>query len=688
MKLFCITEKIIISICVMIFMASGASLAAESDEKSKVQKFDSKTTVDGNTTKEGNSGKERFVSIDFNDVDINVFIKFMSELSGKNYVVDDRVKGKVTIISPTKISEKEAYKVFESVLEVNGYSTVEAGEITKIVSSPDARTKNVETYLTDEGLEPNDKLVTQLIPLKYADANEVKQLFSTLVSKNSVILAYTQTNMLIVTDIYSNIQRLLRILTAIDVTGIGREITIIPLESADAEKLVKILEAVFKKENPVTRKKSENGRDISFVADERTNTIVLLASEADTLRVKKLIQMLDKDVPKGKEKIHVYYLEYANAEELAKVLQMLPSKQQETGEKGKKSAVPVVSGATKITADKATNSLILMTDKDDYLTLEEIIKKLDIPRSMVYIECLIMEVNVEKGFELGTEWVAGDDMKIGSKEWAVGGGFGGKGQYNNIKNVITTAAAGSATFPAGYSMGVFGEKIKVGDLTFASLGALINAMKSDQDVHILSTPQIITTDNEEAVITVGSNLPYLTKTGTTDSSETYNNYEYKDVGFTLKVTPQISKDGLVRLKIFQEINKLDQAAISQLNTEGTTPVTLKRTIETTVIIKNKNTVAIGGLIDDSITKEESAVPCLGSVPLLGYLFKSISESNQKTNLYFFLTPHVIRGPEDSEEMKNNKKLEMEQLMKEGRIKMYGGGSPDHLYSEGDDTKGK
>ncbi|MBA4366296.1 MAG: type II secretion system protein GspD [Desulfobacterium sp.] len=681
MKLFCIKEKIIISICVMIFMASGTTSAAEGDEKSTVQKFDSKTT------KEGIKGQERFVSIDFNDVDINVFIKFMSELSGKNYVVDDRVKGKVTIISPTKISEKEAYKVFESV-EVNGYSTVEAGEITKIVSSPDARTKNVETYLTDEGAESTDKLVTQLIPLKYADANEVKQLFSTLVSKNSVILAYTQTNMLIVTDIYSNIQRLLRILTAIDVTGIGREITIIPLESADSEKLVKILEAVFKKENPVTRKKSENGRDISFVADERTNTIVLLASEADTLRVKRLIQMLDKDVPKGKEKIHVYYLEYANAEELAKVLQMLPSKQQETGGEAKgKKAAPVVSSATKITADKATNSLILMTDKDDYLTLEEIIKKLDIPRSMVYIECLIMEVNVEKGFELGTEWLAGDDLTIGSKEWAVGGGFGGKGQYNNIQNVIKTAGAATATFPAGYSMGVFGETIKVGNLTFASLGALINAMKSDQDVHILSTPQIITTDNEEAVITVGSNLPYLTKTGTTSSSETYNNYEYKDVGFTLKVTPQISKDGLVRLKIFQEINKLDQAAISQLNTEGTTPVTLKRTIETTVIIKNKNTVAIGGLIDDSITKEESAVPCLGSVPLLGYLFKSISESNQKTNLYFFLTPHVIRGPEDSEEMKNNKKSEIEKMMKEGRIKMYGGSSDD-LYSEDGDTKKK
>jgi general secretion pathway protein D len=473
--------------------------------------------------------------------------------------------------------------------------------------------------------------------------------------------------------VYSNIQRLLRILSAIDVTGIGREITIIPLEAADSAKLVKLLETVFKKEMPTAKKKGENGREIAFVADERTNTIVLLASEADTLRVKKLIRMLDKEVPRGKENIHVYYLEYANAEELAKVLQMLPSNKggTATAQKGKKTA-PVVSGETKITADKATNSLILMADKDDYLTLEDIIKKLDIPRSMVYIECLIMEVNVEKGFELGTEWIVGDDITAGSKEFAVGGGFGGNGQYPNIASVVTSAASGTAVFPAGYSMGVFGESIKVGDMTFANLGALINAVKGDQDVHILSTPQIITTDNEEAVITVGSNVPYLTKTGTTTTSETYNNYEYKDVGFTLKVTPQISKDGLVRLKIYQEINKLDQAAISQLSSGDTTPTTLKRTIDTTVIIHDKNTVAIGGLIDDSITKSETAVPCLGSVPLLGYLFKSISESNQKTNLYFFLTPHVIRGPQDSEEMKNNKKAEMEKLMREGRIKMYGG----------------
>ncbi|MBW1897648.1 MAG: type II secretion system secretin GspD [Deltaproteobacteria bacterium] len=663
MKQFCIKSKMIIRITVITFIILAVAYSAQGKDETTEGSAEKKS-VKTNTEKKGS--QKRFVSIDFNNVDITVFIKFISELTGKNFIIDNKVKGKVTIISPAKISEKEAYRVFESVLEVHGYSTVKAGKVIKIVTSPEARTKSVKTLLKEEGGSPEDKVVTQLIPLKYADANEIKRLFAPLVSKSSVILSYTQTNMLIITDVYSNIQRLQKILSAIDVTGIGREISILPLASADADKLVKLLETVFRSKRNVP-KKGDSGRQITFVADERTNTIVLLASEADTFRVKKLVNMLDKEVPRGKEKIHVYYLEYATAEDLAKVLQMLPTKKTDAV-RGKKVA-PLVSEKVKITADQATNSLIIMADKDDYLALENIIKKLDIPRAMVYIECLIMEVNVEKGFELGTEWTAMDEVMYNDDPYAVGGGFGGNSQYSNMAGLIAPPS-GIGTFPPGFSMGVFGEAIKIGDVTYASLGALINAMKTDKDVHIISTPQIITTDNEEATITVGKNVPYLTKTGTTSSSETYQNYEYKDVGFTLKVTPQISKDGLVRLKIFQEINKLDTAAISLLSAGQTTPVTFKRTIDTTVIVNDKNTVVIGGLIDDSLTKQETAVPCLGSIPILGWAFKSMAESTEKTNLYFFLTPHVIRGPGDSDEMRKNKKEEVEKLLEEGRIKMY------------------
>ena len=190
---------------------------------------------------------QQFVSIDFNNVDINVFIKFMSELTGTNFIVDQRVKGKVTIISPSKISLTEAYKVFESVLEVHGFTTVKSGEVTKIIPSPDARSKNVETRLREEARETDDKIVTQLIPLKYADVTEIKRLFTPMVSKGSVILAYAPTNMLIITDVHSNIQRLMKILKTIDITGVGQEIAIIPLEYADANKLVKTLTTIFQR---------------------------------------------------------------------------------------------------------------------------------------------------------------------------------------------------------------------------------------------------------------------------------------------------------------------------------------------------------------------------------------------------------------------------------------------------------
>jgi len=667
MRLYVEKIRLIRLVCLLalIFLVPISGMAAEDKGKGKTSK------VTATKTKSADSKKpsDRFVSIDFNDVDINVFIKFISELTGRNFIVDDKVKGKVTIISPAKISEKEAYKVFESVLEVHGFATVESGKVTKIVQMPEARTKSVKTLIKEEHGEPEDKVVTQLIPLKYADADEIKRLFAPMVSKQSVILSYPQTNMLIITDVYSNIKRLMKILSAIDVTGIGREVSIVPLESADAMKMVKLLDTIFNKTGRSPKgAKTSVSKNLSFVADERTNTIVILASEADTFRAKKLIRMLDKQIPRGTEKIHVYYLEYASAEELAEVLQMLPTKKDTKTVAGKKSA-PVISEKAKIVADKATNSLVIMAEKDDYLTLKDVIKKLDIPRSMVYIECLIMEVNVEKGLTMGVEWTATGETSWLDRDGAVGGGFSGANNYGNLGSMITPNPSGLNTYPPGMALGVFGEAIEMGGITFPSLAAVIQVMQQDEDINILSTPQLVTTDNHEATISIGKNLPYLTKTGTTSSSETYENYEYKDVGITLKVTPQVSEGRMVKLNIYQEIQRLDMAAIAALGTLDR-PATLKRTIETTVVIDDGNTLVIGGLIDDQLTKSDTRVPCLGDIPYFGWLFKSISDSNEKSNLYFFLTPHVIKSHNEIKEINDRKRKEIDKMMKEGRIKMY------------------
>lgn len=604
------------------------------------------------------------VSIDFNNVDINVLIKFISEMTGKNFVVDQRVKGKVTIISPSKISVTEAYRVFESVLEVHGYTTIQAGKIIKIVPAPDARSKNIETRLKEESGLAEDKVVTQLMPLKYANPSEVKKLLSPLVSKSSVILDYPPTNMLIVTDVYSNIKRLQKIVETIDIMGIGQELSILPLQHASAKDLVKILQSVFTAQKTKAKKTAVTDT-VNFVADDRTNTLIVLASKTNTHRIKELVDMLDKATPKGKEGIHVYYLENAVAEDLAKVLQELPTQKSTKGTSKDPKKAPVISSGVIIKADKATNSLIIMAEKEDYLFLETIIKQLDIPRSMVYIECLIMEVNLDKDFNLGTEWTAAGEISYDGKEGAYGGGFSGQDPgYSNIAG-LGGGITGVGTFPPGLSVGVLGEFIEVGGIKFPSIAAVVQAYKKDKDVHILATPQLLTTDNEEASINVGKNVPFQTRSAAETGVETYSSYEYRDVGITLKITPNISKERFVRLTIFEEITKLDELA----TTSPDRPTTLKRTIETTVIVNDKNTIVLGGLIDDSFSRTENKIPCLGDIPLLGWFFKSVSESREKTNLYVFLTPHVIENEAEAAAIYGNKQSYM-QKEKSGSIKMY------------------
>ena len=593
---------------------------------------------------------EQFVSIDFNNVDINVFIKFMSELTGTNFVVDQRVKGKVTIISPSKISLNEAYKVFESVLEVHGYTTVKAGEVVKVIPSPDARSKSIETKLREEAEAPEDKIVTQLIPLRYADPVEIKRLFTPMVSKSSVILAYGPTNTLIITDVYSNIRRLLKILKEIDITGIGQQISVIPIEYAEASKLVNLLTTVFK---PTRKKgKAATQKTITMVADERTNTIVMLASEVDSLRIKRLIAMIDKETPRGKGSIHVYYCKHATAEELAKVLQDLPT-QQAGAPKGKQPSV--VAGKVRISADKATNSLIIMADKEDYNVLEDVILKLDIPRSMVYIESLIMEVDMATSLNIGIDWAAFGEGSIGGRETVIGGGF---------RNGFVTP---DELLQGGLTVGLLTEPVEIAGVTVSNISAIINAVKTDDDFRILSTPQILTTDNEEARISVGENRPYQTRSTTDQSGGTFESFEYRDVGKTLKITPHVTEDRLVRMQINLEVTEIDQA--QTLTTSSTLPVTLKRTVDTTVIVKDQQTVVIGGLIDDSTTQNENKVPVLGDIPLLGWMFKKSSTETDKTNLYVFLTPRVIKNPGEALGIFQQKREQIETI-REGEIKYY------------------
>jgi general secretion pathway protein D len=603
-----------------------------------------KATVDTDNSSE-------LVSIDFNDVDIKVFIRFISKVTNTNFVIDKRVTGKVSIISPVKVSVKEAYRIFQSVLEIHGFGLVKSGKVIKVLPLPEARTQNVDTRISKGTEFSEDKIVTRIIRLNYAQSDVLKGLFTPLLPKGSIILSYRDTNMLIVTASKSSINRLIKIINVIDIKSVGRKISVIPVQYADVKTLVTNLSKIYSARIK-TDKTKKNDFIVKFVADERTNAIILLSSELEAERVTKLVELLDKKVPRGGEKIRVYYLEHASAETLVEVLQSIPTT---TGAKAGKKVAPVISKDVKITADKATNSLIIMADKEDYPVLEKVIEKLDIPRAMVYIECLIMEVNVNKGLNIGTEWRVGNEVDDASK--ILFSGFSQSSAPDFFPN------------PNGFSVGVLGQALKVGNVEFPSIGAIAQAYRNDKDVHILSTPQILTTDNEEASITVGKNIPYQTRSAAESSTETYSSYEYKDVGITLEITPQISKGNLVRLNVHQKVTKLD--TVNQNSPDR--PTTYKREIQTTIIVEDKSTVVIGGLIDTSLSESTTKVPCLGDIPALGLLFKKVSKGDDRTNLYVFLTPKVVNNPSQAQTIYEDKQKQIDDtsnIIDKGEINIY------------------
>ncbi|MBN1626582.1 MAG: type II secretion system secretin GspD, partial [Deltaproteobacteria bacterium] len=604
-----------------------------------------------------------YIYIDFKaDSDLLEFIQYISELTGRNFLIDSNVKGKVTIISPTKITIEEAYKVFESVLEINGYTTIPAGQVTKIVPTAEARTKDIDTHIGLESTDPEDRIVTQLIPLSYANADQIKSDLAALISKNGIMSTYAPTNMLIVIDYLSNINRLLEIIAKIDVEGTSEQLSVTPLKYSGAESMAKTLTSVFKATTAKTAK--ETSTSVIIVAETRTNSIITLASELDTLNIKKLIDLLDKETPKGEGNIHFYPLQNHDAEELAKVLTAIPTESSSStaAKEGVKETAVVLSEDVKIIADKATNSLVIIAGKDDYIVLEEIIQKLDMVKKMVYIEALIMEVSMTKQFELGVQWYGGE--KTGSIDGKDVVTFGSSTSGTGILPGIDTST-GQLSFSSGLSFGVLGDTITIGDLTFPSIAAVIRAYSTDTEVNILSTPQVMTLDNEEAMIKVAENVPVLTSQQTTASNYDYSNYDREDVGVTLKITPQINQERFVKLKIEQTVDQLTSEEVIGLYT------TLTREINATVRIKDGQTVVIGGLIDETKKSTNYKVPVLGSIPILGYLFRSKAESVDKKNLYIFITPHIIETVDEGEELHENKMGQMDEV-REGLISMNKG----------------
>jgi general secretion pathway protein D len=651
---------LLLVLCFAVFCSPLSSLAAAKDEN--------KPAIEQTVEK----GK-RFITIDFDKVDILLFIKYISELTGKNFIIDKAVKGSVSIISPTKISEEEAFQVFESVLSVNGFTTVQAGVMTKIMPSVRARTENIDTLHHGETSKPEDKIVTQLIPLVHTTPTEMKKVLAPLVSKTSVVIAHTQSGILIVTDTLSNIQKLLSIISSLDVDYSSDELEVLPLEFATATTIATTINSIFQR-TASPKKGAISKAGVKVVPYDRINSLIVMAGPGDILRVKRLISMLDTKPEKDEGNIRVVYLQHATAKELSAVLTSLPG---QTADKTKgPGKAPAISKDVKIMPDEETNSLIITASRSEFKVLEDVIKKLDIPRRMVYLEALILEVDTESNFDVGVKWIGAGGYA--DNTGIVLGGFGG-GDGFNMGEAITTTAEGVANVGRGFTLGVLQQGIKIAGITFPNIAAVLKAYKDDSSINIIATPQILTTDNKEAKISVGENIPYLSTSNTADTSERgYENYEYKDVATTLTITPQINQADTLRLEIATEVSK-----IKSLGEGGVRPTTFKRTATTTVLVQDSDTIVIGGIIGHDASEGGSKIPLLGDIPLIGWLFKNHSTTHRKTNMFIFITPHIVKNPADMARITLNKEEQLDKVMPAVKAELHRQVNLDHAMSLSD-----
>ena len=630
------------------------------------------------------------VTLDFNDAELSAVIEMIAKMTGRNFIYDDRVRGRVTIVSPTPMPVDQAYAVFESVLQVKGFTTIMTpGGAIKVVPIREAKESSVETVHSSSRPPNRDRFVTRLIPLNYIDADSIVNTLKPLVSKDAAMAAYAPTNTVILTESASNIRRLIEILESIDVETYKEELAVLPIEYADAPTLANQISEIYGAQvssapAPQANRRSSRRRGaqteaptsatrapVRILTDERTNSLLVLAPRAQLEEVRRLVAKLDVPV-RGGGRIHVYYLKNANAEELAQTLGGLiggggSSAAPPGSSGGAPGAVPAIRaavtglvGGISVTADPATNSLIIQASKEGFTTLKAVIEQLDVERPQVLVEALIMEVDVSDGKDLGfnglLRTINGDtDFLIAS-----------------ASDIGTSAAIGTAAGPAAPIVAPFigrvlRNNIKTNADGVATGGSLIDGIlrlsATNGDINIISAPHILTSDNEQAEIRVGDNIPIISSrvqqpTGAVGGLSSSVNVERQDIGVTLRVTPQITEGNSLRLEIFQEISQINESLnVGNINEVGV-PLSNRR-IENTVIVKDSETVVIGGLIGDVYQDNVTKVPWLGDIPFLGWAFKTQTKSLVKTNLLVFLTPRIVREPRDLEYETIRKREEFE-----------------------------
>jgi general secretion pathway protein D len=583
----------------------------------------------------------RGVVLNFNEVDIATMVKFISDLTGRNFILDERVKGKISVYSPSKLSIEEAYNVFVSVMELKGFAVVQSGRVAKIIPTANAKQSGIKLLSQGERAPINENYIAQVIKLENITAQEAMTFLQPMISKDGQLSVFGPGNLILVVDSSLNIRNLQGIIEIIDTEQTREGVEVIYLKNASAETTATVIrqwltgsESKPSGQPGASTSVSANGLGTAL-ADQRLNALLVFGGEKIKNAVRDMAAKLDVAPPEASSRVYVYYLENTDATEMAKVLEGVVkgiSTQTQSATTGQGTsataapqASPFESAKVTVTADKTSNSLVIMASAADYNNLAQVIKKLDRRSKQVFVQALIAEVSLDKSRELG--------MQLG----ILGGGSLGKyltvaGVYDPLDTIGTLSTAVSTASSALSSSSIKSSAINI--------TASLKAMEKHDLLNILSTPNILTADNKEAEIVVGENVPFSTGT-TATSGTTTTSVERKDVGIKLKITPQISEGDYIRLKIEQEIS-----AVKNDKGQAVDLVTTTRTAKTSVIVKDKETVVIGGLIKDSEEDVINKVPFLGDIPGLGCFFKTKTKTRKKTNLLILLTPTIIKEGAD------------------------------------------
>lgn len=608
---------------------------------------------------------EEPVSLNFVNAEVDSVVRAIGKISGRSFIIDPRVKGTINIVSTQPISTAKAYEYLLSALRLQGFAAIETNGVTLVLPEADAK---LHYSAAGNGKASGDRIVTEVLMLSHESAAQLVPVLKPMVSANNHIAAYPGNNAIVITDYAENVRRIREIVQAIDLAN-NPEPVLIPLKHVSVVDLMPQLNRLLQDSGAATSA-NDPARKFSLIPDLRTNSLYVQApSELRLSRLRQTIEKLDVPGSNGSN-IHVVFLKNADASKLAQTLRAILSGDNASNTPPPSSpgsaATPlatasnaVQSGRTTSTseastpgivqADVATNSLIITAPEPTFNVIRGVIEKLDMRRAQVFVEALVAEISAERATEFGVQWNALGGLSDNSTRVIGGTNFTGSSGTN-----VLGVAANPASLGRGLNIGIVKGTITIPGISgpIVNLGALARALETDGRTNILSTPNLLTLDSEEAKIVVGQNVPFVTgqyaQTGNTNTASPFQTIERKDVGLMLKVKPQITEGGSVRMSVVQEV--------SSVSSDSTTlgPTTNKRSVETTVVVDDGDFIVIGGLIQDSLVHTQDRVPLLGDIPYLGALFRYQSEKRVKTNLMVFLRPVVVRSSDNANKIASDR----------------------------------